>query len=113
MAQSDNFGFNEEAALLKESARKMLAEHFTADVLHKMVAGDPTPERGPEVQWDTGLWQQMVDLGWSMLAVPEASGVPMAMNNSKLTAILHLTLTNSKANSRFKSNQDVSAMGSN
>ena len=74
MAQADNFGFNEEAALLKESARKMLAEHFTADVLHEMVAGDPTPERGPEVQWDTGLWQQMVDLGWTLLAIPEEQG---------------------------------------
>lgn len=74
MTQPDNFGFNEEAALLKDSAARFFSEHFTADVLHGMVAGDPTPERGPAVQWDEALWQQMVDLGWSLLAVPEAQG---------------------------------------
>lgn len=74
MAQPDDFGFNEEAALLKDSARKFFSEHFTADVLHGMVAGDPTPEKAPCVQWDEALWRRMVDLGWSLLAVPEAQG---------------------------------------
>jgi alkylation response protein AidB-like acyl-CoA dehydrogenase len=74
MAQSDNFGFTEEAILLKESARKLLAESFTADVLHRMVAGDPTPERQAALHWDESLWQQMVDLGWTLLAVPEEQG---------------------------------------
>ena len=75
MAQSDNFGFTEEAILLKESARKLLAESFTADVLHRMVAGDPSPEREAALHWDESLWQQMVDLGWTLLAVPEEQGV--------------------------------------
>ena len=74
MAQPDNFGFTEEAALLKESARKLFSENFDAATLHSMVAGDPEPNRAPEVLWDQGLWQQMVDLGWSLLAVPEAQG---------------------------------------
>lgn len=74
MAQPDNFGFTEEAALLKSSARKLLAEKFPADVLHRLVAGDPTPERAATVQWDENLWQQMVELGWPLLAVPEAQG---------------------------------------
>jgi alkylation response protein AidB-like acyl-CoA dehydrogenase len=74
VAQPDDFGFNEEAALLKDSARKFFSEHFTADILHGLVAGDPTPDKGPAVQWDEKLWQQMVDLGWSLLAVPEAQG---------------------------------------
>lgn len=74
MAQADDFGFNEEAALLKDSARKFFSEHFTADVLHGLVAADPSPERTPDVQWDEALWQQMVDLGWTLLAVPEAQG---------------------------------------
>ncbi|QFU76224.1 acyl-CoA dehydrogenase [Halioglobus maricola] len=74
MTQPDNFGFTEEAALLKDSARKMLAENFTADVLHGMAAGDPTPERGPALAWDEGLWNQMQELGWGLLAVPEAQG---------------------------------------
>jgi alkylation response protein AidB-like acyl-CoA dehydrogenase len=74
MAQSDNFGFTEEAALLKESARKLLNDKFTADVLHRMVASDPSPDRAPSVDWDQELWGQMVELGWSLLAVPEAQG---------------------------------------
>lgn len=74
MSQPDDFGFTEEAALLKESARKFFNEKFSADVLHHMVAADPSPDRAPQVQWDQTIWQQMVDLGWSLLAVPEAQG---------------------------------------
>lgn len=74
MSQPDNFGFSEEAALLKESARKFFSDNFTADILHGLVAGDPTPERVGVVQWDQQLWQQMVELGWPLLAVPEAQG---------------------------------------
>lgn len=74
MTQPKNFGFTEEAALLKESARKFFADNFPTDKLHKMVASDPNPERAPDCLWDKALWQQMVDLGWTMLAVPEANG---------------------------------------
>lgn len=74
MAQPDNFGFGEEAALLKESARKFFADNFPTDTLHGMVADDPNPQRMTECCWDKGLWQQMVDLGWTMLAVPESAG---------------------------------------
>lgn len=74
MSQPDDFGFGEEAALLKDSARKLLSDNFTVDVLHQLVAGDPSPEKAALVQWDQGLWQQMMDLGWSLLAVPEAQG---------------------------------------
>ena len=74
MAQPDNFGFTEEAGLLKESARKFFSENFDAATLHSMVAADPDPNRPAQVQWDQDLWQQMVDLGWSLLAVPEAQG---------------------------------------
>jgi alkylation response protein AidB-like acyl-CoA dehydrogenase len=74
MAQPNNFGFGEEAALLKESARKFFADNMPTDRLHAMVAADPTPEKKSECHWDAELWQKMVDLGWSMLAVPEASG---------------------------------------
>ena len=74
MAQPNNFGFGEEAALLKESARKFFADNLPTDKLHAMVASDPNPEREPDCLWDQALWQQMVDLGWTMLAVPEAAG---------------------------------------
>jgi alkylation response protein AidB-like acyl-CoA dehydrogenase len=74
METPNNFGFGEEAALLKESARKFFADNFPADKLHAMVAADTNPERTPDCQWDQALWQQMVELGWTMLAVPESAG---------------------------------------
>ena len=74
MTQPNNYGFGEECALLKESARKFFAERMPTDALHALVAADPVPEREPQCQWDPQLWQEMVGLGWTMLAVPEASG---------------------------------------
>jgi alkylation response protein AidB-like acyl-CoA dehydrogenase len=74
MAQPNNFGFGEEAALLKDSARKFFEEKMPTNKLHTMVAGDPTPDRMPDAPWDKDIWQQMVDLGWTMVAVPEAAG---------------------------------------
>ncbi|MGB1140576.1 MAG: acyl-CoA dehydrogenase family protein [Halioglobus sp.] len=74
MAQSDNYGFEEEAALLKESARKFFADNFPTEKLHALVASDPEPSRMPDCLWEADLWQQMVELGWTTLAVPEAAG---------------------------------------
>lgn len=74
MAQPDNFGFGEEAALLKESARKFFADKFPADQLHALVAPDPDPYRPVATAWREDLWQKMVELGWTALAVPESAG---------------------------------------
>lgn len=74
MAQPNNYGFGEEAALLKESAAKFFREHFPTDRLHALVAADHDPDRPAVCQWDRELWQQLVDLGWTMLAVPESAG---------------------------------------
>ena len=74
MTQPDNFGFGEEAALLKDSARKFLADNFPTERLHSLVASDHDPERMSAANWDRELWQQMVDLGWTCLAVPESAG---------------------------------------
>jgi alkylation response protein AidB-like acyl-CoA dehydrogenase len=74
MAQPNNFGFGEEAALLKESARKFFADNFSTEKLHGMVASDPDPDRMSECAWDRDLWRQMVELGWTSLAVPESAG---------------------------------------
>jgi alkylation response protein AidB-like acyl-CoA dehydrogenase len=74
MAQPDNFGFTEEAALLKESARKFFADNLPVDRLHTLVAADHAPETMNQCHWDRDLWGRMVDLGWSMLAVPESAG---------------------------------------
>jgi alkylation response protein AidB-like acyl-CoA dehydrogenase len=74
MTQPDNFGFGEEAALLKASARKFFSEKSPTSTLHALVAGDHRPERDSECLWDRDLWQEMVGLGWTMLAVPESAG---------------------------------------
>lgn len=74
MTQPDDFGFGEEAAMLQASARKFFSEHFATDKLHRMVAPDPDPERMSACAWDRTLWQQMVELGWTALAVPESAG---------------------------------------
>ena len=74
MSQPDNYGFGEEAALLKSSAAKFFARHLPVDRLHTLVAGSHDPDRRPEAPWPDTLWQQMVELGWTSLAVPEAAG---------------------------------------
>ena len=74
MAQPNNFGFGEEAALLKTSARKFFADNFPTERLHALTAGDHNPERKTEANWDSDLWQQIVELGWTMVAVPESAG---------------------------------------
>jgi alkylation response protein AidB-like acyl-CoA dehydrogenase len=73
MAQPDDYGFSEEAALLKDSARKFFKSNFPTDKLHRMVAENPDSSRLPESHWDKELWQQLLELGWTLLAVPESA----------------------------------------
>lgn len=72
--QPPNFGFDEEAVLLRDSVRRLLEEHLPTQELHARIAGDPDPARDRTAQWDSQLWQQMVELGWTALAVPESAG---------------------------------------
>ena len=73
MAQPDDYGFSEEASLLKDSARKFFKNNFPTDKLHRMVADNPDSSRTPGSLWDKELWQQMLELGWTLLAVPESA----------------------------------------
>jgi alkylation response protein AidB-like acyl-CoA dehydrogenase len=74
MTQPQNFGFGEEETLLRDSARKFFEDNLPADQLHGLVASDSDPHRSTEASWREDLWQQMVELGWTMLAVPESAG---------------------------------------
>jgi alkylation response protein AidB-like acyl-CoA dehydrogenase len=74
MTQPTNFGFGEEEVLLRDSARKFFEDKLPVDQLHTLVAGDSDPHRSLEARWRPELWQQMVELGWTMLAVPETAG---------------------------------------
>ncbi len=71
-----NFGFGEEEEMLRDLARSFLDEHLPIDRLRTLVASDPEEvyERGEPTQWDEGLWKQIVELGWTGLAVSEADG---------------------------------------
>ncbi|MEM8767301.1 MAG: acyl-CoA dehydrogenase family protein, partial [Pseudomonadota bacterium] len=76
MTQPRDYGFSEETAMLKESAERFLTEARPVDQLRPHLAGTEDPYRGETRKgwYDADGWQQMVELGWTMLAVPEANG---------------------------------------
>lgn len=71
-----DFGFGEDEQMLRDVARKYLDENLPVQKLRDLVAGDPDAvyERGERPRWDEGQWKEMVELGWTGLAVPEAAG---------------------------------------
>jgi alkylation response protein AidB-like acyl-CoA dehydrogenase len=62
--------------MLRDLARKFLDENLPVERLRQLVAADSEAAyvRGERPGWDEGLWKQIVDLGWTGLAVPEADG---------------------------------------
>lgn len=74
MTRSRNFGFGEDEMMLRDSARKFFADHCTADKIHAQVAHDFNIHRDIECNWDQALWQQICELGWPAVCVPEAAG---------------------------------------
>lgn len=74
MNQPKDFGFNEECAMLKQSARDFFKDKLPTHALHKLVANESNPFRAPIAKWDKKLWQEMVQLGWTAIAVPESAG---------------------------------------
>jgi alkylation response protein AidB-like acyl-CoA dehydrogenase len=74
MTQPTNFGFGEEETMLRDSAARFFADNLPIDQLHAVTAADPDPHKSLDAAWRPELWQQMVELGWTMLAVPESAG---------------------------------------
>ena len=74
MTQPKDFGFDDDAAMLRDTARKFLADSLPTDKLHRLVAANSDPYRTPACDWDQSLWRQIVELGWTTVAVPEAAG---------------------------------------
>ncbi|HET8708059.1 MAG TPA: acyl-CoA dehydrogenase family protein, partial [Pseudomonadales bacterium] len=74
MKKAKNFGFGSDQVMLRDSAKKFFRDYGGADKLHKLVAGNPSPERAPECLWNPAAWNQMVELGWTTLALPERCG---------------------------------------
>ena len=87
MTQPKNFAFGEEEKMLRDTARKFLEDNLPTDKLHKLVASNPDLYREPESIWDRDLWQQIVELGWTTVIVPEENG-GMGMSLVALTALV-------------------------
>jgi len=71
-----DFGFGEDEQMLRDLARRFLDENLPVERLRQLVAADSEAAyvRGERPGWDEGLWKQIVELGWTGLAVPEEQG---------------------------------------
>ena len=72
--QAKNFGFGEDETMLRDSAAKFFADHCSPDKIHALVASDYNIERENVCVWDRDLWNQIVELGWTGVCVPEQAG---------------------------------------
>ncbi|MEP0200718.1 MAG: acyl-CoA dehydrogenase family protein [Halioglobus sp.] len=59
-----NFEFSEEQNLLREQAQRFLREQCPLDTVRKVLDDD-------EVSYDQAVWQNMVELGWTGVSIPE------------------------------------------
>ena len=71
-----DFGFGSDEEMLRDVAKQFLDEHLPVEKLRLLVAEDHESvyDRGEPTRWDPELWKQIVELGWTGLAVPEAQG---------------------------------------
>ena len=76
MTQPADFGFSEEVRMLKDAARRFFDEKQTITKLRPQIEGTEDPHiSGQRPGWyDADDWQEVVELGWPLLAVPEAAG---------------------------------------
>ena len=74
--QPKNFGFGDDEAMLRDSARKFFGDHASADKLHRQVAHNPDIHRSVECIWDQALWKQITELGWTAAWVPDGGRSP-------------------------------------
>ena len=71
-----NFGFGEDEEMLRDLARKFLDDNLPVQKLRDLVASDHETSyvHGKPSPWDPNLWKEIVELGWTGLAVPESAG---------------------------------------
>lgn len=76
MAQVRDFGFDDETGMLKDAVRRFFDEKQPLAQLRPHLAGTEDPHRGDErAGWfNADDWQEIKELGWHLLAVPEAAG---------------------------------------
>ena len=61
-----NFGFTEEQSLLRDQVERFIKEACPMPKVREIAAS--------ESRFDSTLWQQVADLGWLGLTIPEAHG---------------------------------------
>jgi alkylation response protein AidB-like acyl-CoA dehydrogenase len=76
MSQPKDFGFNEDISMLKETFAKFLTEKQPINMLRPSLEGTEDPYHGATRVgfFDKDTWQQMIQLGWHAVAVPEEQG---------------------------------------
>ena len=61
-----DFGFSEEQEMLRDAAKRFLADNCSTKFVRQMMADDSAH--------DPGFWRKLVDLGWPGLLIPEEYG---------------------------------------
>ncbi|HTT75442.1 MAG TPA: acyl-CoA dehydrogenase family protein [Candidatus Binataceae bacterium] len=61
-----DFGFSEEQEMLRDAAKRFLADNCSTKFVRQVMAS--------ETAHDTGFWDKLVGLGWPGLLIPEAFG---------------------------------------
>lgn len=76
MTQPRDFGFGEEQEMLKDQARRFMEDKQPIVSLRAATRGTEDPYLGDEREgsFDRDAWNEMVQLGWTALAVPESAG---------------------------------------
>lgn len=61
-----NFDFSDDLKMLRDQASRFLADKCGPEVSRRVLESDQS--------YDAGLWQEMADMGWTGVTVPEAYG---------------------------------------
>jgi alkylation response protein AidB-like acyl-CoA dehydrogenase len=61
-----DFGFSEEQEMLRDAAKRFLADNCSTKFVRQMMAD--------KIAHDAGFWRKLVDLGWPGLLIPEEYG---------------------------------------
>jgi alkylation response protein AidB-like acyl-CoA dehydrogenase len=72
--QPRDFGFDDDASTLKDVAERFFQANLPTHKLHALIAHDSDISHGTQCRWDQSLWQQIVELGWLTMAVPQRLG---------------------------------------
>ena len=81
-----NFEFSEEQLFIRDQARNFLSQESTVEVVRNVLDGQQS--------YHQELWQQIVDLGWTAMAIPEEfGGLGLGAQPSRQTSAMVQLLT--------------------